>query len=69
VDHKSGKTLPPAIEGFETRRINFTFRYVPREFIVPFRNLPAPLQKDVRPYMEELGGYAPFFKEALESPN
>ncbi len=64
------KKLAP-IEGlhtshFETRRINFTFRYVPNEHIVPFCKLPGPQQEDVRPYMEELSHHSSFFAQALK---
>ncbi len=65
VDHKSGITLGPKVPGFETRRINFTFRYVPNEFIIPYAQLPQNLQDDIRPYVKELGNYSPFFKEVL----
>jgi alkylated DNA repair dioxygenase AlkB len=65
VDHKSGVTLGPQVPGFETRRINFTFRYVPNEFIIPYSQLPQNLQDDIRPYVEELGNHSPFFKEVL----
>jgi alkylated DNA repair dioxygenase AlkB len=69
VDHKTGVLLDPPIEGFQTRRINLTFRYVPNEFIVPFENLPSNLRKDIRPYVEELSQYSPFFKEVLSRTN
>lgn len=52
-------------ESFETRRINFTFRYVPREHFVDFNRLPGNLQEDVRPYMEKLAENSAFFKSAL----
>jgi len=63
VDHKTGKTIGPMIPGFETRRINFTFRYVPREFIVPFQKLPIHLQNDIKPYITELANHSSFYKE------
>lgn len=65
VDHKSGKILGPPIDGFESRRINFTFRYVPNEFIVPFARLPQNLQEDLRPYIGELANYSSFFRDVL----
>lgn len=68
VDHKTGKIIGPNINNFETRRINFTFRYVPNEFIVPFHHLPLPQQQDIKPYIEELSLYAPFFKKVLTNP-
>jgi alkylated DNA repair protein (DNA oxidative demethylase) len=68
VDHKSGNTIGPKIQGFETRRINFTFRYVPNEFIIPFAKLPDSLQKDIYPYVKELSEFSPFFHEVLSTP-
>lgn len=50
---------------FETRRINFTFRYVPVEHIRPFAKLPIHLQKDVRGYVEELAAKSPHWRDAL----
>ncbi len=52
---------------FETRRLNFTFRYVPREHIQPLSRFPATLQQDVRPYVEELSKHSVFFADALGS--
>jgi len=53
------------VEGFETRRVNFTFRYVPDQHVQPFRQLPPEAQADVREYMEELAKHSPFFAQAL----
>lgn len=50
---------------FETRRINFTFRYVPVEHVRPFSKLPVNLQDDVRPYIEELATKSPFWRNEL----
>jgi alkylated DNA repair protein (DNA oxidative demethylase) len=51
--------------GFETRRVNFTFRYVPDEHVQPFRELPAEARLDVREYLEQLARHAEFFAQAL----
>ena len=37
VDDKHELDLPPQIDGFRTRRVNFTFRYVPDEHVVAVR--------------------------------
>ena len=50
---------------FETRRINFTFRYVPAEHVRPFSKLPAGLQDDVRGYVAELGKNSVHWKSQL----
>jgi alkylated DNA repair dioxygenase AlkB len=65
VDDKRGLDLPPAIDGFRTRRVNFTFRYVPDEHVVPFAALPAVARADVRDYVRTLAAHSPFFAAAL----
>ncbi|MDQ3295494.1 MAG: alpha-ketoglutarate-dependent dioxygenase AlkB [Myxococcota bacterium] len=67
VDDKRGLDLPPAIEGFRTRRVNFTFRYVPDEHVVPFAKLPAAARDDVRDYVATLAQHSRFFASALAS--
>jgi DNA oxidative demethylase len=51
---------------FETRRINFTFRYVPDDHIVEYKRLPTPQQEDIEPYVRELATRSAFFRDALE---
>jgi len=67
VEDKHDLDLPPAIEGFRTRRINFTFRYVPDEHVVPFAKLPERARDDVREYVATLAESSAFFKAALAS--
>ena len=66
VDKRDGFLFPLQVENFETRRINFTFRYVPDEHVIPFAKLPAPLAEDVRGYMESLARYSVFFDRELK---
>jgi len=47
---------------FETRRINFTFRFVPNEHIKSLNELPENLQQDVQGYVSELGQRSSFWK-------
>lgn len=54
------------VKNFETRRINFTFRYVPAEHIVHFKDLPITSKSDVMPYMQELALNSPHFEQALK---
>ena len=54
VDTKGGHRFPIHVENFEPRRLNFTFRYVPDEHIVPYRALPAKAKANVTGYMKEL---------------
>jgi hypothetical protein len=65
VDDKHDLDLPPKIDGFRTRRVNFTFRYVPDEHVVPFAKLPADARTDVRDYVTTLATGSPFFAAAL----
>lgn len=51
---------------FETRRINFTFRYVPNEHIKDFAKLPEHLQNDVRSYVEELATRSSYWREQAQ---
>ena len=65
VEDKQALDLPPAIEGFRTRRINFTFRYVPDEHVVPYAKLSPVARDDVRDYLAQLAQSSPFFARQL----
>jgi alkylated DNA repair dioxygenase AlkB len=65
VDNKHDVDLPPKLAGFRTRRVNFTFRYVPDEHVTPYAKLPAEARDDVRDYVTELAAHSPFFAAAL----
>jgi DNA oxidative demethylase len=66
VDRK-GTAFPLQVQRFITRRINFTFRYVPDEHILRYAQLPADAAADVRGYMTQLAEHAPFFRQELEA--
>jgi len=65
VETRGGHRFDLHLRDFETRRVNFTFRYVPEEHVLPFAQLPAEARSDVRPYVEELAKHSPFFAHAL----
>ncbi|HUJ60495.1 MAG TPA: alpha-ketoglutarate-dependent dioxygenase AlkB [Kofleriaceae bacterium] len=65
VERKLALDLPPRIAGFRTRRVNFTFRYVPDEHVVPFGRLPDSARADVRDYVATLAASSTFFAAAL----
>ena len=65
VDKRAGAFLPPEIVDFKTRRINFTFRFVPPKHVIPFAKLGATAREDVRGYVEELAKSSAFFARAL----
>ncbi len=62
VEDKRNEDFKLRIERFETRRINFTFRYVPEKHIYPFAEIPANKQSDVIEYVHKLGESSPYFK-------
>lgn len=52
---------------FETRRINFTFRYVPTEHIKPYSRLPDNLKQDIKDYVQELSLKSHFWKTEIDT--
>jgi len=65
VEERLGKTLPPEVADFRTRRVNLTFRYVPREHLVRYAQLPKDDRDDVRGYMQQLAQSSEFFRAEL----
>lgn len=66
VEKKGTPNFALNVSDFETRRINFTFRYVPDEHILPFYKLPTDNQEDTLEYMEKLALHSDFFKKHLQ---
>jgi DNA oxidative demethylase len=66
VDHRAGAKFDIKVEGFETRRVNFTFRFVPDKHVVPYRELAAEAKQDVRRYVETLARHSEWFADALK---
>lgn len=64
VEKKWNESFKLNTENFVTRRINFTFRFVPPEHIVPYSKLPAPQREDVEVYVKELAQRSGFFADA-----
>lgn len=67
VENKKKELIGPKVEGFETRRINFTFRYVPEEHIYSFQDIPPKLQSDITPYISTLATHSNYFKKMLST--
>ena len=65
VDTRDGHRFEVNVPGFETRRINFTFRYVPDEHVVPLRSLSPTARADVEGYVRELAKHSPFWAAQL----
>lgn len=53
------------ITDFETRRINLTFRYVPKEHVQPLSEFPQNLQEDVSEYVQQLSLHSDFWKSQI----
>jgi hypothetical protein len=64
VERKRGEIFQLNTSSFETRRLNFTFRFVPREHIQPLHRFPRHLREDVQPYVSELATKSDFWREA-----
>jgi alkylated DNA repair protein (DNA oxidative demethylase) len=67
VENKRGEHLGPKIENFNTRRINFTFRYVPDEHIYRLQDLPPNQKSDILPYLQTLSQSSSYFKSLLST--
>ena len=52
---------------FETRRINFTFRFVPNDHIKPFSRLPENLKSDVAGYVKKLAERSDFWNDQVSA--
>jgi DNA oxidative demethylase len=67
VESKGGFRFELRVRDFETRRVNFTFRYVPDEHVIPYPKLSAQAREDVREYMDELAQTSPWFAAQLSA--
>ena len=65
VDHREGHRFELAVADFETRRVNFTFRYVPEEHVERFAALSAQARADVVGYLETLARNSTYFEREL----
>lgn len=67
VDRRERVTLPPALDDFMTRRVNFTFRYVPPEAVVPYAELSPLARADIEGYVTQLSRYSAHWERALQA--
>jgi len=67
VDRKRGDRFELKVDGFETRRVNLTFRFVPDAHVVRFASLRSEDADDVRGYMETLARGSAYFAKELEA--
>jgi DNA oxidative demethylase len=66
VDRKEGYVFELPVTDFQTRRVNFTFRFVPDEHVIPFARLGPDARRDVEGYVRELASHSTFFAKALK---
>jgi DNA oxidative demethylase len=66
VENKTKEIFSLNVDNFITRRINFTFRYVPEEHIIKYKDLPPNPKSDIKIYMEALAKNSLHFKKSLE---
>lgn len=52
------------VDGFRVRRVNFTLRYVPERFVVPFADLGRTARDAVAHYVETLARHSPYWAAA-----
>jgi alkylated DNA repair dioxygenase AlkB len=67
VDTRGGHRFDIHVPDFQVRRVNFTFRYVPDEHVMPYRSLSESARRDVEGYVRQLAQHSAFFAEALEA--
>lgn len=67
VESKKNELIGPSIENFQTRRINFTFRYVPDIHIHSLKEIPVNLQQDIGPYLKTLALHSSYFKKMVST--
>lgn len=65
VENKGGFSFSVRVPDFETRRVNFTFRYVPDGDIARFAALAEPAKSEVRGYVAELARSSEFWAGQL----
>jgi alkylated DNA repair protein (DNA oxidative demethylase) len=67
VTKSKGPEMPVIrLHDFETRRINLTFRYVPRKHIQDLNQLPKDRVQDVEDYVRELAQTSPHWMSQME---
>jgi hypothetical protein len=65
VERRLGTRFALDVADFDTRRVSFTFRYVPEAHIMSLAELSPQARADVRGYVDELARSSPCFARAL----
>lgn len=66
VEDKRKEKFSNPWPNYETRRLNLTFRYVPRDHVQPLHRFPKTLQQDVKPWVQALAPHSVFFAKVFE---
>lgn len=66
VEKKTNLNFSPNMSDFRTRRLNLTFRYVPREHILSFHRFPQNLKEDILPYIKMLAPFSKHFEQMMD---
>jgi DNA oxidative demethylase len=67
VEHGRHPEMPTVLENFRLRRISVSFRFVPTEHILPFKDFGPTQRAMVRPYVQALANSSPFFQSELQA--
>lgn len=65
VERSKDPPLPPPIDGFATRRVNFTFRHVPPAHVHELAALDPVARRDVDEYVRALAAHSAHWADAL----
>ena len=65
VEDKKNKQFEDHLTNYRTRRINLTFRYVPDEDILDYKDFPAERIRDTKGYVEVLSKTSDYWKNVL----
>lgn len=67
VENKGISDFSFQTDGFKTRRVNFTFRYVPEEHIYPLDQFSSEDIEDLSALVEKLAETDPYWKQQIQS--
>lgn len=67
VDRRTGAHIEVYTPGFDTRRVNLTFRFVPPEHVHPWHELPDTAKEDTRRYVVALAEHSEHWRHALQA--
>jgi hypothetical protein len=69
VERRGGHRLPVGVSDFETRRVNFTFRFVPPEHVTHWFDLPRADREAVRGYVDALAERSAWWRAERDAVN